>query len=151
MQRHNGMDADHSHLLFLKQHRSNPQKSNGYNLNKEKFTGDLPALLHFRAVAADGFCCIIPIWGKQGQRIVCSVSVCFFGGRIEQNMGCLSAGVNPDTVRITGKGIIQFFQRGHGPNEGGNLCLHPSRIIQIHIVELGVHEFHIAEIDEQRV
>ena len=58
---------------------------------------------------------------------------------------------HPDTVRITGNGCIQFFQRGHGPDKRGNLCLRPSRIIQIHIVELGVHEFHIAEIDEQSI
>ena len=71
--------------------------------------------------------------------------------RIEQDMGRLAAGINPDTVCITGKGCIQFFQRGHGPDKRGNLCLRPSRIIQIHMVELGVHEFHIAEIDEQSI
>lgn len=150
MQRHNGMDADHSHLLFLKQHRSNPQKSNGYNLNKEKFTGDLPALLHFRAVAADGFCCIIPIWGKQGQRIVCSVSVCFFGGRIEQNMGVSFRWRQSRHRSYHWQGHYSVLPKRTRPNEGGNLCLIPP-IIQIHIVELGVHEFHIAEIDEQRV
>ena len=148
------MDTYHSHLFFFKQYRRNPQKPYGNNLNEQQFTGDLPALFHFRGIVPHCFRLITAAGMQKRECIIRPMPVNFFCPCIKYDIGFPFSYADSDAAAcIFGKRLVQFFCRSHRMDQRRCLCISSCRIIEIYIVDIGIipHEIQISKVNEQRI